>query len=115
MPEHLRDWWTPNLWALHSAAWWRQHWERTGIVDLDVADTLPNGWRLWLDWHHCVAPDNAIEIKAVEEDVGRYLGYARLIGRRRADAKFEESCWPDTLRSLPPQYTKKPLLRSQDH
>jgi SAM-dependent methyltransferase len=113
VPEHLRAWWTPDLWALHSVEWWRQHWERTGIVDVDVVDTLPDGWRLWLDWHRCVAPDNAIEIKAVEEDGGRYLGYARLIGRRRADAKFEEYCWPDTLRSFPAQYTKKPLLRNQ--
>src|SRR5438093_6836347 len=27
-PEHLRQWWTPDLWCLHSAAWWRRHWER---------------------------------------------------------------------------------------
>ncbi len=45
---------------------------------------------------------------------GRYLGYVRLVGRRRGEAKLEEYCWPDTLRSLPAQYTKKPLLREQD-
>jgi SAM-dependent methyltransferase len=115
VPEHLRAWWTQDFWAFHSAAWWRRHWERTGIVDVDAADTLPDGWQLWLDWHRCVAPDNAIEIKAVEDDAGNYLGYVRLIGRRRGETKLEEYCWPDTLRSFPAQYTKKPLLRSQDH
>ena len=33
LPEHLREWWTQDLWCLHSAAWWRQHWERTDIID----------------------------------------------------------------------------------
>jgi ubiquinone/menaquinone biosynthesis C-methylase UbiE len=115
LPEHLQTWWTQDFWAFHSAGWWRRHWERTGIMEVEVADTLPDGWRLWLDWHHAVAPDNAAEIKAVEADGGQYLGYVRLIGRRRSDAKFEEYCWPDTLRCLSPsQYTKKPLLRSQE-
>ena len=102
------------MWALHSAAWWRRHWERTGIMDVEVADTMPDGWRFWLDWQRVVAPDNATEIRAVEADGGRYLGYVRLVGRRRGQVKLEEYCWPDTMRAFPPQYTKKPLLRGQD-
>jgi cyclopropane fatty-acyl-phospholipid synthase-like methyltransferase len=26
VPEHLRQWWTNDLWCLHSVAWWRRHW-----------------------------------------------------------------------------------------
>jgi SAM-dependent methyltransferase len=111
LPEHLRAWWTPDLWALHSAAWLRRHWERTGIVSIDLADTMPDGWKLWLEWMRAVAPDNAAEIAALEADAGRYLGYVRVVGRRRGDARLEPYCWPDPLRSLPLDYTKKPLLR----
>ena len=115
VPAHLQAWWTQDFCAFHSAAWWRRHWERTGIMDVEVADTMPDGWRFWLDWHRAVAPDNASEIQAVEADAGRYLGYVRLVGRRRGQVKLEEACWPDTLRCLiPPQYMKKPLLRSQE-
>jgi SAM-dependent methyltransferase len=114
VPDHLQGFWTQDLWAFHSAAWWRRHWERTGIVDVERADTLPDGWRSWLDWQKAVAPGNAAEIQALEADGGRYLGYVRLVGRRRGQAKLEEYCWPDALRSFPPQYTKKPLLRSQE-
>jgi SAM-dependent methyltransferase len=114
VPEHLREFWTQDLWAFHAAAWWRRHWERTGIMDVERADTLPDGWQYWLDWQKAVAPDNATEIKALEADEGRYLGYVRMVGRRRGQAKLEEYCWPDTLRSFPPQYTKKPLLRSRE-
>jgi len=105
LPEHLRDWWTQDLWCLHSAAWWRRHWERTGIVDIEAADTMSDGWQLWLDWHRRVAPDNDQEIQALEADRGRYLGYVRLVGRRNGQAKLA-----DFIASVPAQYVKKPLL-----
>jgi SAM-dependent methyltransferase len=115
VPEHLRAWWTQDMWSFHSAAWWRRHWERTGIVRVEIADAMPDGWKRWLEWQRAVAPDNATEIQAIEEDRGRFIGYGRVVGRRRAEAKLEEYCWPDTLRTLvPPQYTKKPLLRRQE-
>lgn len=107
LPEHLRDWWTPELWSLHSASWWRRHWERTGLLEIDLADTMPQGWQLWRDWHQTVAPENEGEIRALDADQGRYLGYVRLVGRRRADTHLEEP-----LVSIPAQYTPTPLLRN---
>jgi SAM-dependent methyltransferase len=109
IPDHLREWWTLDLWCLHSAAWWRRHWERTGIMDIELADTMPDGWQLWLDWHKVVAPNNETEIKAIEADRGRYIGYVRMVGRRKGQVKLAEH-----IESLPPQYTKKPLLRSEE-
>jgi len=48
---HLGEWWAAELpYCLHSAAWWCRHWDRTGILDVDLADTLPDGWELWRDW-----------------------------------------------------------------
>jgi SAM-dependent methyltransferase len=113
VPDHLRAWWSQDVWSFHSPAWWRRHWERTGIVDIEVADAMPDGWQAWLDWQRAAAPDNAVEIAALEADAGRYLGYVRLVGRRRGDARLEEYCWPDTMRSLPVSYAKHPLLRNQ--
>ena len=83
LPEHLCRWWTPELSSLHSASWWRRHWERTGIMDIDVADAMPDGWQRWLDWHRVIAPDKELEISALEADRGSSLGYVRLTGRRR--------------------------------
>jgi hypothetical protein len=66
---------------------------------------------VWLDWHSTAHPANRPEIEALEADRGRYFGYVRMVGRRRADVKLEEYCWPDNLRSFPPDYEAKPLLR----
>jgi len=106
-PKHLREWWTQDLWCLHSANWWRRHWERTGIMGVEACDAMPDGWRLWLDWHRVIAPDNQTEIQALEADEGRYLGYVRLVGRRQGSVKLA-----DHIESVPTQYKKEPLLRS---
>jgi SAM-dependent methyltransferase len=108
IPHHLRQWWEPSMWCLHSAAWWRRHWERTGVVTIEVADTMPAGWQAWVDWQRVVAPDNTTEIQAVETDRGNYLGYVRLVARRRAEAMLDEP-----IESVPTEYARKPLLRNE--
>lgn len=90
IPEHLKTWWTPDVWSLHTAGWWRRHWERTGITTIEVADSLPDGWKLWKDWILAIAPENQIEIAALELDHGRYLGYVRMIGRRKEEIQLDE-------------------------
>lgn len=106
VPEHLREWWTSDCWCLHSPAWWRRHWEKYGIVDVDTADALADGWRNWLDWLRLIAPENTTEIAAVEQDQGRYFGYYRVAGRCKPGIQLDE---PVT--SLTMEYKKAPVLR----
>jgi hypothetical protein len=94
--------------SMHSAAWWRRHWERTGIVIVERADTMAEGWRQWLEWQRTVSPNNHVEMRAVEADGGHFLGYVRVVGRRQADARLEEP-----IGSIPTQYTMRPLLRGE--
>lgn len=84
VPTHLSDWWVPDLWCLHSAPWWQKHWARTGLVTVELADTMPDGWRRWLDWQLAVSPDNTTEINALQADAGRTLGYVRTLATRTA-------------------------------
>ncbi|BCS34982.1 SAM-dependent methyltransferase [Luteitalea sp. TBR-22] len=108
VPDHLRDWWTPDLEGfLHAPAWWRRHWQRTGLVDVTVADTLADSTRAWADWHRLVAPDNGVEIAAVEADQDRHLAYVRVIARRThvpADAPIV---------TVATEYVARPVLRSE--
>ena len=93
--------------SFYSAAWWERHWGRTGILDIEVADTLPEGWwRFWVDWLRLVASDNATEIGRWTPTPARNLGYVRVVGRRRADTPPY-----DPVVSVPMWYEKKPLLR----
>ncbi len=75
-------------------------------MNIEIADSLAEGWRLWHRWHLAIAPDNKREIEALEADAGRYLGYARVVGRKRLEVQLEEP-----MLSISTQYTQRPLLR----
>jgi SAM-dependent methyltransferase len=106
IPEHLRQWWTTDLNCLHSAAWLSRHWKRSAVFDVELADTMPDGWRLWADWHKTIAPQNKVEIDALEADRGTNIGYVRAIGRRRPEIDLS-----DPIESISANYAQKPLLR----
>lgn len=108
VPEHLAEWLgaEPSLRSMHSAGWWRRHWERMGIVDVELADAMPGGWKFWLEWHKTIAPDNHLEIQSVEADGGRNFAYNRVVARRRLDASLDEP-----IVSIPMSYSHKLLLR----
>lgn len=106
VPVHLQSWWTPDMACLHSSSWWRRHWRRSGLVDIQTADVLPEGWRYWLEWHRRIAPGNLPEIDALEADQGRYLGYVRIAARRRAGV---EPTAP--IETMPTEYVATPMLR----
>lgn len=107
-PAHLAAWLQtePLLLSMHCSDWWRRHWERTGIVDVELADWMPNGWQLWLDWLQTIAPDNHLEIESLRSDRGRHLTYNRIVAKRRPEVRLEEP-----LVSIPANYTSQPLLR----
>lgn len=113
IPEHLTTFWTQDCWCLHSAEWWRAHWAKTAILIVETADLMPDGWRVWLDWHRTGFPENVTEIQTLEADAGRYLGYVRAVGRRNPEAVLEDYCWPDPLRVSPDDYHRSPLLRGE--
>jgi len=55
VPEHLarprKDggvFWADECRCFNTARWWRNLWARTTLIDVEVADVQPDGWRLWL-------------------------------------------------------------------
>jgi len=96
VPEHLTReqpsggvFWDEECWYLHTADWWRYLWARTKLVDVEAADAMPDGWRLWLQHYRVVAAAGtkrcASEIEALEADRGRYLGFVRMVARRHRE------------------------------
>lgn len=84
-PEHLRPYWEPAMFSLHSPAWWQRHWERSGLVTVELADLLPEGWKLWMEsdllWSQRLGKP-ADEAEMLTLDAGRTLGFTRMAARR---------------------------------
>ena len=85
-PPHLAPYWQRDFWSFHSPGWWRAHWERTGPVEVDVADLVPKGWEHWLRWlevagQHSYRSDEQ-EAEMLRVDTGRNLGFTRLVAHK---------------------------------
>jgi cyclopropane fatty-acyl-phospholipid synthase-like methyltransferase len=90
IPAHLRAWWNWEYHSFHSASWWSRHWTKTGKVEVELADMLPEGWRHWQRWEQVVAEagkehwrDHARTFAAaLARDAGRTFGILRIVARK---------------------------------
>jgi len=91
VPAHLAEpqangkrFWESECACFHTAEWWAQHWRGSGRVRVEVADTLPEGWRHWRDFEQAlemsglgIFPSDA---EALDRDQGNYVGLVRAVG-----------------------------------
>jgi cyclopropane fatty-acyl-phospholipid synthase-like methyltransferase len=89
-PETLRPYWEWDFCSFHSPDWWRRHWATTGLVDIEVADSLDDGWRLWAEWSERCAEAGAglgggsaavREAEMLRLDQGQVFAFTRVIAR----------------------------------
>lgn len=81
VPAHLQRFWMPDCWSLRTAAWWHEHWSRTGMVDVQFAEIMAGGWKVWLDWAKAIGCSEWY-LDTIETDAGQYLGYIRVLANR---------------------------------
>lgn len=94
VPEHLTRrqqsggvFWGEGCWSFHTSEWWRHLWARTSVVDVEIAENMPDGWRFWLQWEKST---NAVkanrfpsDVEALQADQGKYVALIRMIARRK--------------------------------
>ncbi|HEY0691236.1 MAG TPA: methyltransferase domain-containing protein [Kribbella sp.] len=85
LPSYLADRWGPDMCTWLSPTWWRHHWERTGLVTVQIADMVPGGWEDWLRWLEACnlvgrgfEPDETM----LRADGGELLGFTRVVAHR---------------------------------
>ena len=89
-PSGGRFWDPAECFSFHTVEWWRRHWEQTGLTAVERADSIPEGWRHWLQFEKAkvAAGTNRHddEVPALEADQGRYLGFVRMVARREEES-----------------------------
>jgi SAM-dependent methyltransferase len=89
LPEHLLPFWAQECWTWHTVEWWQRLWSRTGLVEVQQSESLPEGWKLWLQWkktRHLAgdsSPELVNDIQVLEADAGRFMGWIRMIAQRK--------------------------------
>lgn len=91
VPVALQPYWDWQFCAFHDPEWWRTHWAKTGLVEVDVSDAVEHGWDDWLRFTELSVPtvdgwrrelaDN--EIALLRADRGEHLGFSRVVATKR--------------------------------
>lgn len=87
IPKHLKDFWGQDCWSWHTVDWWTQLWGRTGLVNIEVSDILPNGCKFYARWKE--TQDSLGKNKwpqdteILKKDAGEYVGFIRLIASKK--------------------------------
>ena len=90
VPDHILEFLGDELWTWKTLSWWKNLWEKDGLVTIDVADTLPNGCVLWLHYHkaeRAFGPPSPFhdETHIFKKDLenGEYMGFIRLVATKK--------------------------------
>jgi cyclopropane fatty-acyl-phospholipid synthase-like methyltransferase len=89
-PPHLAQYWDWAFGSFHTAAWWERHWDKTGLMQVEIADTLEDDWKLWLEWNEVCAAHGPDRLRIMVEreaemlrvDAGRTFGLSRIVARK---------------------------------
>lgn len=84
-PEYLRPQYEKYWSSIHTVQWWKQHWQKTGLVDIQNAEFLPESdWLLRKYWVER-PPDQDKDpiMRAVPKDDDRLIGLFCLVARKK--------------------------------
>jgi len=88
LPAYLESVWETELYTFHSAEWWKNHFLKTGLVEVLTNDYLENGWELWKYWEEFLIskklmnPERGDDLALLKADKGRNLCFPRIIARK---------------------------------
>ena len=101
VPEHLArkqksggTFWDPKeCYSLHTLEWWKNHFSVSGIVDIEVAEVIPEGWKLWLEWEQIRDGGGfsgfPSDVETISADAGEYLGFVLFVLKTKPRKKSE--------------------------
>jgi len=70
--------WNWDLCTFHTPEWWRRHWDITRLVEVELADRMPDGRDLWKLWDEVTGFENPNLFDAG----GDNLGFTRVVARK---------------------------------
>lgn len=99
LPEYLTEkqksggvFWDPSeCFSFHTTTWWRRLWEQTGLVQVELVDTMPDGWKVWLQHEKAIHATGTkkfpSDVEVLEADRGQYIGFVRMVAHRKESKK----------------------------
>lgn len=90
IPEEMKPFWVEGM-NFHSCDWWRDLWERSGVVDDIFVGELACHAEAWADWLECDNDYVKRDIEMMEAEAGKYFNSV-LIKARVREREISPKC-----------------------
>jgi cyclopropane fatty-acyl-phospholipid synthase-like methyltransferase len=78
--------WEPYNYTHHTPDWWRELWNRSECVNVDVAENMPDGYKIWLHWDKTLKEAGVIrrggDVEMLERDGGNFT-WTKLVATKK--------------------------------
>ena len=87
VPDYMKEEFDDGSCTWQTLPWWKNLWEKTGLVSINTADTLTDGWTFWVRndeaYHEYYEKNKASrETEIIKQDKGEYIGFIRLVATK---------------------------------
>ena len=86
IPEYIKSFLNDELWTWETLLWWKNLWAHSGLVTINTADTMQDGWLFWQMWEEATIAvgtnRNPHEVDYIKTDKGEYMGFIRLVATK---------------------------------
>ena len=82
VPDSLAWYYGAGAYSFHTPSWWRDHWRKSGVVEVTCADEPPEADAIWEEFIPHTEPNEQAAIR--DDAVGdRLLTFSRVVARKR--------------------------------
>jgi len=85
-PETLEGFWEGEMFTFHSAAWWRNLWEKTGLVEITACYDIPDTHGIWLPYAEAEGDLN--ELKFLAADTNKDLVFTAMAAHKIKEYEY---------------------------
>jgi cyclopropane fatty-acyl-phospholipid synthase-like methyltransferase len=86
IPEKLKPYWESDMYCFHTIEWWKKLWNHNENIDIEVADSMPNGYNNWLLWDKTLKEYGVLkrsgDVELLEADKENFT-FSRIIGKKK--------------------------------
>jgi cyclopropane fatty-acyl-phospholipid synthase-like methyltransferase len=84
-PDYLRPEYEKYWSSIHTVEWWKQHWQKTGLVDVSYAQFLPESDQILQNYCVECPPDHDEDpiMRGVQSDAEQLIGLFCMVARKR--------------------------------
>lgn len=86
IPKKLRPYWESDMYCFHTIEWWKNLWEHSENIKIEMVEIMPDGYKNWLLWDKTLKDMGVLnrsgDVELLEASEENFT-FIKIIGRKK--------------------------------